>query len=132
MKWKTLLGIRLASLLVSMIVTSSYGQRMATPATTNPYYLTKKGEAILISGKQISGKFFYSSPPFWGDDFFIYYPTDIKSRQEIPVADVSKISIYSEKSKEYVSYMHEGKYLKRKLSDGTEERLTTSVLRNIE
>lgn len=98
---------------------------------TNTYYLTKKGNALLKDGREISGLFYYSSPPFWGDDFFFFYPSDIKSREKIKVEEVSTITFPSVNQEKF-TYNIEGKYLKRKRNNGTIEKLNTSVLRNIE
>lgn len=99
--------------------------------TTNPYYLSKKGRATLISGRRIEGLFYYSSPPFWGDNFFFFYPSDIKSRQKIYVNAVSTVSFPSI-SREDFTYSLKGKCLVRTTSIGSVEELNTRVLGNIE
>ena len=97
---------------------------------TNPYYLSKSGEAVLKDGKVIKGKFYYNAPPT-GEDLLYFYDGDIKALQKIPVSSVSKIS-FRNKTNYIVQYTWNGDGLVRQLSDGTSEKLNTKVLRHID
>lgn len=96
----------------------------------NTFHLTRKGEAILVNGKRIEGLFFYSSPLF-ADDFFFFYPSGIQSREKLLITEVAEITFTSSHNENY-RYKLNRKHLERKLSDESQEVLTTKVLIRID
>lgn len=100
------------------------------PVRANSFYLTRTGKATLVTGKSIEGMFFYSSPP-WGEDFFFFYPSGIKTREKILVTQVSMVSFSTVAGDEY-AYILEGNSLIRAKKDGSVEKLTTKILMAID
>jgi hypothetical protein len=55
--------ITLISFLLSALMIPSIARIQKSDQTTNPYYLSKTGEAVLKDGKVIKGKFYYMHLP---------------------------------------------------------------------
>ena len=100
------------------------------PPLTNVYYLATEGTAILVNGRSISGKFYYSSPFLSDKDVFYFFAGGTSTKEVISITDVKEVSFGIKNDVKYTYFLENGALI-RSLKDGTKEKLNTRILRKL-